>query len=448
MAEKVSNSTTQYEQARKFIFRRYGVFVLSLFINALGVAFITRALLGTSPITSVMYVLSMFTPYTMGQWTIALNILFVVLELFFMTKHQLKSDLRMYLLQIPVSLCFGFFIDISMNLLFWLEPSLYWLRLLSLLVGCIVLALGIALEVKADIAMTSGEYFVRVLAIRTKKEFGYVKLFFDITMVIIAITLSLLFMNSFKGVREGTVVAALIVGPIVHFVRPYYAVWDKWIGRKATCISSATTSASPIIITIAREYGSGGHLIGEALSQRLSIPLYDKEFIELAARRSGIDQAYIKRNEQRLPSYWIKWLMSSESESSIERSVSKEDILYVAECSIIKELAEKGSCIIVGRCADVVLKEYPHLLSVFCYTTASDARQRCMEVYKIPETVVDKEIQHINKMRKRHYEYYTGEQWGERTRYSLMLNTSEMRIEDAVKSIEILYLEKKKELNT
>ena len=98
-----------------FLTRRYILFVISVFINAYGIAFITKAMLGTSPITSVNYVLSMFTPLTMGQWTIIVNLLFVLSELLMMTKAQLRADLRMYLIQIPVSLCFGTFIDISMT---------------------------------------------------------------------------------------------------------------------------------------------------------------------------------------------------------------------------------------------------------------------------------------------------------------------------------------------
>ena len=120
----------------KYMFRRYLLFIVSLFVNAFGVAFITRALLGTSPITSVTYVLSMFTPYTMGIWTILLNLLFVVLEMFLMTRQELKSDLRMFLLQIPISFCFGLFIDFSMLMLSWLQPTSYAAQVIDLLVGC------------------------------------------------------------------------------------------------------------------------------------------------------------------------------------------------------------------------------------------------------------------------------------------------------------------------
>ena len=105
--------------------RAYILFVIALAINAFGIAFITRALLGTSPITSITYVMSMFTSLTMGQWTIVLNLGFMVLELPFMRKEDLKSDLVCYLLQIPTTLFFGSFIDVSMNALSWLQPEMF-----------------------------------------------------------------------------------------------------------------------------------------------------------------------------------------------------------------------------------------------------------------------------------------------------------------------------------
>ena len=242
----------------KFLLRRYLLFCIALFVNALGIAFITRAALGTSPITSVTYVLSMFTPFTIGEWTIMLNILFVVLEPFMMTRQDLKEDLRMFLLQIPISFCFGIFIDICMhNILFWLNPATYPNMIIALLIGCVILAVGIALEVKANAAMMSGEYIVKVITKRFHGEFGYVKLGFDITLVASACLLSLIFMSGVYGVREGTVVAALIVGPIVHFVSPYYAFLDKWIAPATSEKAIGMKDNKNVIITIAREYGSG-----------------------------------------------------------------------------------------------------------------------------------------------------------------------------------------------
>lgn len=424
----------------KFLLRRYLLFCVALFVNALGIAFITRAALGTSPITSVTYVLSMFTPFTIGEWTIMLNILFVVLEPFMMTRQDLKDDLRMFLLQIPISFCFGIFIDICMHyILFWLNPATYPSMIIALLIGCVILAVGIALEVKANAAMMAGEYFVKVITRRFHGEFGYIKLGFDVTLVAIACLLSLIFMSGIYGVREGTVIAALIVGPIVHFVSPYYRFLDKWITPAADKKITGAKENKNIIITIAREYGSGGHQLGEMLSKELGIKLYDKEFIGMAAKRSGMDENFIARNEQSIPSFWLKCIMSKNSEQPLEGSLSSDDVLFVAESKIIQELAEKEPCIIVGRCADFILQDYPKVLKVFCYSDIENAVSRCVSEYGIKRENAESEIRRINRNRIHHYEYYTGRKWGEPHHYNLMLNTGAISLETACQLIKEIY---------
>ena len=419
--------------------RRYILFAVSLFVNAMGIAFITKALLGTSPITSVTYVLSMFTPLTIGQWTIVLNLLFVLFELPFMTRKELKDDLRMFLLQIPISLCFGTFIDLSMNMLYWLEPVKYIDQIIYLLVGCVILA------VKANVAMMAGEYFVRVISQRFHGEFGYVKLCFDITLVCIACLFSICFMSGIYGVREGTVAAALLVGPIVHFISPYYRCFDKWINDVKDKDAIALRNIQHVIITIAREYGSGGHLLGEMLSKELGIKLYDKEFIHLVAEKSGINEQYIKKNEQSIPSFWLKCILGKNSEQSLERSLSSDDVLFVAESKIIQELAEKGPCIIVGRCADFVLRDYPNLIKVFCYSDLKSACVRCVQEYGVSEEKAESEIKRINHNRIAHYEYYTGEKWGEPHHYNLMINTGNIDLSVACNLIKSIYKNRIKE---
>ena len=424
----------------KFLLRRYLLFCVALFVNALGIAFITRAALGTSPITSVTYVLSMFTPFTIGEWTIMLNILFVVLEPFMMTRQDLKEDLRMFLLQIPISFCFGIFIDICMHyILFWLNPATYPSMIIALLIGCVILAVGIALEVKANAAMMAGEYFVKVITRRFRGEFGYIKLGFDVTLVAIACLLSLIFMSGIYGVREGTVIAALIVGPIVHFVSPYYKFLDKWITPATDEKFTDVKENKNIIITIAREYGSGGHLLGEMLSKELGIKLYDKEFIGMAAKRSGMDENFIAKNEQSIPSFWLKCIMSKNSEQPLEGSLSSDDVLFVAESKIIQELAEKEPCIIVGRCADFILQDYPKVLKVFCYSDIENAVSRCVSEYGIKRENAESEIRRINRNRIHHYEYYTGRKWGEPHHYNLMLNTGTISLETACKLVKDIY---------
>ena len=282
--------------SKKILTRRYILFFISVFINAYGICFITKAMLGTSPITSVNYVLSMFTPLTMGQWTIIVNLLFMVLELFFMTRDQLKSDLRVFLLQIPITLCFGTFIDISMASLSWLNPVGYVQQAASVLAGCVILALGIALEVKADVAMVAGEFFVRAIARRMHGDFGYVKLGFDITNVAVACAFSLVFLSGIKGVGLGTVAAALLVGPIVHALTPMCRMLDggcdpRYIARRlirmaVEDISLADPRAMQVALDAADIYERLGSPEGElALAQAVV-------YLAVAAKSNAVYKAF------------------------------------------------------------------------------------------------------------------------------------------------------------
>lgn len=425
----------------KYIIRRYALFAVSLFINAFGVSFITKALLGTSPITSVNYVLSMFTPLTMGQWTIIVNLLFVLLETLLMKREDYRNDARIFWIQIPVSLCFGTFIDWSTAALFWLDPQTYPLQLVSLCVGCVILAAGIALEVKANVAMASGEYFVRVISRRYRKDFGYTKLGFDISQVVIACALSLAFMSSVRGIREGTVIAALAVGPIVHFISPRLRFLDSLIGVTPEAQEKAPQKYRGVVITIAREFGSGGRLLAEMLSRELGIKLYDKSFISMAAQHSGIDEEYIRKNEQSIPSFWLKCIQNYDT--ALDRSLSPDDILFLSENRIIRDISREP-CIIVGRLADFVLKDRPDVIRIFCCTDRDSAHRRCVEEYDVGEENADAEIRRVNRNRATHYEYYTGEKWGDPHRYDLMLNTGQIGLETACRIVSQLYREKEK----
>ena len=418
---------------KKFLTRRYILFLFSVFINAYGISFITKAMLGTSPITSVNYVLSMFTPLTMGQWTIIVNFLFMVIDLILMKRSELKSELRVYLLQIPITLCFGTFIDISMTSLSWLNPDGFLQQVVSALVGCVILAMGIALEVKADVAMVAGEYLVRVIARRIHGDFGYIKLGFDITNVVVACVFSLIFLSGIKGVGLGTVAAALLVGPIVHVLTPVSRMLDGVLGFKGVSVAVAKADGGKehFVVTIAREFGSGGRMLGEMLAKKLGVKVYDREFIKLAAKNSGMDEQYIIKNEQTIPSYWLKCILSQGYGTQAGRGLSNDDVLFLAESKTVKEIADRESCVIIGRCADFVLDNSANVIKVFCCTDEPDAMKRCVNEYGLDKDKAVSEIRRVNRARATHYEYYTGRKWGDPHNYDLTVNTAHIGLETA-----------------
>ena len=191
------------------LIKRYLFFTVGLFVNSLGVACITKASLGTSPITSVPYVLSLGFQPTIGQFTVFWNLLLVACQL-----ALLRRKFRpIQLLQVSVAAVFGLFIDCSMDyVLGWLTPTGYPAQAAALLVGCAVLGFGVFMEVAANVIMLPGEATANTISTITGRDFGTVKVRVDVSMCVIAVLLSLLLFRELQGVREGTVVSALLVG--------------------------------------------------------------------------------------------------------------------------------------------------------------------------------------------------------------------------------------------
>lgn len=199
--------------------KRYVIFVIGLFINSLGVSFVTKASLGTSPISSIPYVLSLNFPFTLGQFTIFFSLLLIVIQLVIL-RRNFKPE---HILQIPVSVIFGYFIDVTMALLAFIQPQNYFSSIFYLLAGCIILGFGVYIEVLADVAMLPGESFVRAVTFTWKTDFGITKIIFDISMTVIAALLSFVFAHRLDGIREGTVIAALLVGFIARLFGRFLA---------------------------------------------------------------------------------------------------------------------------------------------------------------------------------------------------------------------------------
>lgn len=192
----------------------YLIFLAGLFISSLGVSLVTKADLGTSPISSIPYVLSLNFPYTLGEFTIIFSILLILIQLAILRKN-FKLE---HALQIPISFLFGYFIDFTMALIDFVHPQSYPVKIIYLLIGCLILGFGVYLEILADVAMLPGESFVRAVVTLWKTDFGTTKIIFDVSMTAIAGLLSLLYASRLEGVREGTVVAALLVGFIARLL--------------------------------------------------------------------------------------------------------------------------------------------------------------------------------------------------------------------------------------
>lgn len=194
--------------------QRYALFVIGLFFSALGVAITKNGELGVSPISSAANVMSIrFPQLSLGYWLIIWNCVLILGQILLLR----KKFQWIQLLQIPLSFLFGWFTDFGVWLVSFFTPANYPAKLILVIVGTIVLGFGISLAVIANVILNSGEAFVKALSDTIHKEFGNVKVVFDITCVIVAVLLSFLFFHALEGTREGTILAAVCTGFVVKF---------------------------------------------------------------------------------------------------------------------------------------------------------------------------------------------------------------------------------------
>lgn len=213
--------------------RRYSLFTLGIFTIALGISIFVRTNLGTPPFSSTPYVFSENTPLSIGTCIFTLFVVCLAAQLILLGKRGIIENRVNLIAQIPISFFFGFFTDLTMWMLSDFAPEGYAIRIISLLVGCAILALGISFEVAANVFMTSSEYTIQIISKRFNKEFGIVKMLFDLTLVSLAVISSLIFTSTIIGVREGTIVAALTVGPIVKIIMPRLGFLTRWLTGKS-----------------------------------------------------------------------------------------------------------------------------------------------------------------------------------------------------------------------
>ncbi len=205
-----------------YILKRYLLLLVGLSIMAFGVAFSIKASLGTSPISSVPYVVSLFTPLTVGTATITMHCVFILLQILILRKNYHPIQL----MQLPVAFFFGYLTDFGVWAVQGITCNTYWQQWIVCLIGILLVAVGVSFEVKAGVVVLAGEGVVLAICkVLPKVKFGYMKVGFDVTLVVIACVLSTVFTGRLQGVREGTVAAALLVGLIAKQLGKLLARW-------------------------------------------------------------------------------------------------------------------------------------------------------------------------------------------------------------------------------
>lgn len=198
------------------------------------------------------------------------------------------------------------------------------------------------------------------------------------------------------------------------------------------------------IITISRQFGSGGRNIAKRLADEFEIPFYDKEIILKAAQESGINEdVFLKEREKTSRSYYFFGAIAYTlgSPMTISSELSLNDRIYLAQAETIRHFAEQGPCVIVGRCADEILKDNENVLNVYIHADIKDRIERVIQEYGVKGTAledVEEYIMRIDKQRANYYRYYTDRKWGAVSNYDISLNASELSEDEIVSIIKFL----------
>jgi len=193
-----------------------------------------------------------------------------------------------------------------------------------------------------------------------------------------------------------------------------------------------------IVITIAREYGSGGRTIGEMLAKELGIHFYDKELAKLASEDSGINEALFNTNDEKVKASKLMQLLrphNSELITPDSDEFTSEDNLFNLQAKVIRQLAERESCVIMGRCADYVLEDYDNVLSVFVHAPHDFKMEQAGLKISLKGKELERFIEKTDRQRAGYYKYHTGREWTDARNYDLCLNSARLGFEKCVEEI-------------
>ncbi|WP_186005569.1 cytidylate kinase family protein [Clostridium sp. DL-VIII] len=295
--------------------------------------------------------------------------------------------------------------------------------------------------------MMAGEGVVNAIAIVTKKDFGKLKVCFDATLVICSCICSFVLFQKLNGVREGTVIAALLVGTIVRFIDKHLAFMDNIVkGELATTniseiINIVKKAEDNLIIIISREYGSGGHEIGKKIADDLRISFYDTQLIKEEAKETEFSEEFIQKNDQVISNSLLNKIYS-QGYAFLKKEKAPLDAIYEVDKKVITKLANIKSCVIMGHCSDAILADFPRSFHVFIHADKAIRMERIQYEYGISKKDVEETLHKKDRAREIYYHIYAERKLGDVKNYDLTINSGVLGIDKTVKLIEEAIKEK------
>ncbi len=417
------------------------IYCLGLFIMAIGVVFSVRSALGVSPVTCLANVASQISGLEMGVCTTATYCLYIVVEVIIL-RRDFKPQM---LLQLVASFFFGSLVTLATRLFGFLpQPGNYLMRLLYLFCSIPLVAFGVMLYLAPNILPTPGEGLSMAVSKKLGKPVATCKMITDCCMVGCSVIVSLVYFKGLVGVREGTVISALTVGFVMkrmmRLCQPWLLRFVERENKLERIIRAAgyeiDSSGKPkLIISISREFGSDGYAIGQLLAKRLGVEFYDKQLVKMEAEESGLSEAFIEAHEQEM-SRGIVYDFLTASYAMYNDALSPMETLFAAQTRIIRRIAaESESCVIVGRCSDYILYNDPNSFRIFIHANPAYRTENIAKRHNVSAAKAKQEIEKTDAARARHYENFTGREWGNTKYFNLAVDSGVFGAEGSVELI-------------
>ena len=318
-----------------------------------------------------------------------------------------------------------------MTVLSGFAPQAYLIKMISLLIGCTILAFGAYLQVIADVVMLPGDAFIRMITKILHKEYGVVRVISDSSMTVISGILCIIVLGKLSGVREGTVIAALIVGNMVRLFTLKFEKLTFFLLPENRKIEQDVISIPEqnFVITISREFGSGGREIGKKIADRLGIAYYDSELVRMIARKSGYEEEFVANNDEEISNSLLHDFYTWYTAAISEADIPKLEQLFLAEEKVLKEIVAKESCVIVGRLANYILREHKNSLHVFLCADMDVKIHHVMQRDGLSKEAAKMRIKKVEKERAEHCRYFSHTEWGESKNYDIAIKSSKYGLE-------------------
>lgn len=421
---------------------RIPMYFIGLFVMTIGIALSVKSNLGVSPVSSIPYTMTCIWGIEMGKATILFHIILVLIQILLLRKKFKPVQL----LQVVIGVVFGYFTTFCNYMVSFLPtPENLGIRIIMVLASTVFVAFGIFLYLPADLIPLAGEGCMQAVSSVTHIEFSKVKIGFDCTMVLVSAITCLTVLHNLRSVGAGTIIAAILVGTLVGIInRAFGKQRDKLLGKTVeTAASSAeSTSTSNYVITISREFGSGGREIGKILAEQFGFHYYDSELIRLAAEKSGYTPEYVEQNEQALKNPVLHDFFAWYAGPLEQKDLPKVDQLFQKESALIHELSQKNPCIIVGRLANYILKDLPTAYHVFISADATAETARVSARDNISPEAATAKIKKANHERAVHCKHFTKTDWGNVKNYDLCIKSDDFGVAETAQIIGDLFQKK------